>query len=291
MRHTSLRKPSFSNINNSSNISACPAPPPTPHCVYNTTGTNTNTATAAATTTTLALAVGTGGALTACGGVTSADLSLTNSHINQQQTNYFEFPPKASLLHDSTTVTSLSAPSLATTTAVALAAATAPNSSTGPPSASTLFAAGATGCQSANNSPKSIYYYQHHHTSHTHQHHHQHQYHHTQHHHHHQQHHRVQELQHKLHSIQPTTAATLKTPSPIPSPLNPLQQLSTSSPPTPSLQQSSAHHTIAMGRREIKRSNTSGSTTKSYDSGSGKYLITPTIPITNGHYHYVAIPF
>ena len=283
MRHTSLRKPSFSSINNSNNNSACPAPPPTPHSVYNTTGTNTNISTA--TTTTLALAIGTGVALTACGGVTSADLSLTNSHINQQQTNYFEFPPKASLLHDSITVTSLSAPSLATTTAVALAAATAPNSSTSPPSASTLFAAGATGCQSANNSPKSIYYYQHHHTSHIHQHHHSHPQ------HHHQQHHRVQELQHKLHFIQPTTTF-LKTPSPIPSPLNPRQQLSTSSPPTPSLQQQpSAHHTIAMGRREIKRSNTSGSTTKSYDSGSGKYLITPTIPFTNAHYNYVAIPF
>uniref|UniRef100_A0A1B0FLW8 Uncharacterized protein n=1 Tax=Glossina morsitans morsitans TaxID=37546 RepID=A0A1B0FLW8_GLOMM len=34
--------------------------------------------------------------------------------------------------------------------------------------------------------------------------------------------------------------------------------------------QRSPSHAITMGRREIKRSNTSGSTVKSYDSGSGK---------------------
>ncbi|KNC24887.1 hypothetical protein FF38_07887 [Lucilia cuprina] len=243
LRHTSLRKPSFSNINNSSNINACPAPPPTPHCVC-----NTNTVTA---TTTLA---GTGAATSAVGAITNTDLfnptstsglSLTNSHINQQQINYFEFPPKASLLVHSP-LSSLSAPSLATTTVVALAAATASNSSTGS-CTNTSFSTGATGCVSANNSPKSIYHYQHHSHTHTH----------LQQHHHHRQQQKQQELQHQLHYISP----------PLQSPPPSVKLPSPSAPPTPTATQLTSH-TITMGRREIKRSNTSGSTTKSYDSGS-----------------------
>ncbi|XP_058987990.1 mucin-5AC-like [Musca domestica] len=182
---------------NSTYINAYPAaPPPTPHCICSiATAPSTPQATApetAATNTTSITTTTTANANstpnTKAKENEAKGLLPHNSHINQLQINYFQFPPKALLLDDSVTVTSLSAPSLATTTAVALAAASSawPSSSNESPTS----AIGATGCTSANNSPKT------------------------------------------------TTTAT-----PV---------IATSN----------------MGRREIKRSNTSSSTTKSYDSGS-----------------------
>ncbi|XP_061399066.1 uncharacterized protein LOC133334756, partial [Musca vetustissima] len=223
LRHTSLRKPSSTNTAaNSSYINnAYPAaPPPTPNinCICQTsTAPSTPSATASeivttshpATTNTNAKENESKGPL----------LPRHNSHINQLQINYFEFPPKASLLllDDSVTVTSLSAPSLATTTAVALAAASSawPSSSNDTPTS----AVGATGCISANNSPKT--------------------------------------------SPTKTPPTTKTTPAP------------------------TVIATSNMGRREIKRSNTSSSTTKSYDSGSDrkstltKYKTTSKMPDTS----------
>ncbi|XP_059217538.1 putative uncharacterized protein DDB_G0288537 [Stomoxys calcitrans] len=159
LRHTSLRKRSFSGQGNnnssssssSTNINACPAPPPpTPHCVCNT-GTATATAAAATTVTTKSTTTNrtnevrfTEAATTTnplppgkevdskskgSQATSSSILVPSHSHINQLHINHFEFPPKAHLVfdddddEDSCTLKSLSAPSLATTTAVALAAA------------------------------------------------------------------------------------------------------------------------------------------------------------------------
>ncbi|XP_054726153.1 dual specificity protein kinase shkD-like [Anastrepha obliqua] len=260
LRPLSLRKPSFAS-SSSGSINACPPPPPTPHstsgyCTSNNNNTNytnsTNshsTGTSTSTTSHLTITHRTNDNTTTAHRVgisTTPSATTGNIPSNQLQVKYFEFPPNLALLATGST------PSLATTTAVALAAST-----TSTPALT-----------SATNSPKNFYQSQHH--SHYYQPHlHQHQ-----HHHqnkvisHQQSQQQQQQRQHYQHLSKQSHGEFEGNFS-----SEAEEQLS---PPKPA-NEGAVKTFLAtppankMGRREIKRSNTSGSTIKSYDGGSGKY--------------------